>query len=366
MIWEDDRWDIIRVESVAENCSFCQCKMYASPRRYKCAICENIEMCAGCYSQVHEVHPNHAILLINESYTVPGPKDAGDGESLSHGIECANCRFDIVGQRFYCLICKNMNTCSDCQLAGLPSILGSTNGDVHTPLHSMFIFPFPMDPSQLGDLFRRMREGWTKNELNFSPPRAMPGVSSVGSGHETAVNRGYSHNISCSACVKLIIGTRYQCGSCPSLPSGYSLCQDCEEKSHLVHDPNHIFFRLPRPVDRPLQSSSPLIRALYSTPAGPPLRMIQANQKDYYKKLLHPGAKCNRCIGRSDCIKGVWFRCANCPDMDLCDQCMEEDSHDANHIFLVFKSLVDMTAFGNFVRLGEPSGPQIIPYAVYY
>lgn len=36
-------------------------------------------------------------------------------------------------------------------------------------------------------------------------------------------------------------------------------CEVCEEKSYLVHDPMHIFFKFPRPVDRQIISESGLL-----------------------------------------------------------------------------------------------------------
>lgn len=43
--------------------------------------------------------------------------------------------------------------------------------------------------------------------------------------------------------VKLLLTVAYKCAS-------------CEERSYLLHDPMHSFFKLPRPVHRPIQSAS--------------------------------------------------------------------------------------------------------------
>ena len=40
----------------------------------------------------------------------------------------------------------------------------------------------------------------------------------------------------------------------------------------------------------------------------------------------------------------MWFRCAYCPK-DLCDSCAEVDTHDNTHLFVVFKSEVNMQIF---------------------
>ena len=43
-------------------------------------------------------------------------------------------------------------------------------------------------------------------------------------------------------------------------------------------------------------------------------------------------------------IVGEWFHCAYCPK-DLCDSCAEVDTHDNTHLFVVFKSDVNMQIF---------------------
>ena len=48
-----------------------------------------------------------------------------------------------------------------------------------------------------------------------------------------------------------------------SLPDSPTQCQLCDDKSYVVHDPTHIFFKLPRPVDRPVESAEPILPPLY-------------------------------------------------------------------------------------------------------
>jgi hypothetical protein len=66
-----------------------------------------------------------------------------------------------------------------------------------------------------------------------------------------------------------------------------------------------------------------------------PLTVLEA----YLQTIVHRVALCDRCIQR---IVGEWFHCAYCAK-DLCDACEAMDSHDASHLFVVFKSVVDMT-----------------------
>jgi hypothetical protein len=46
-------------------------------------------------------------------------------------------------------------------------------------------------------------------------------------------------------------------------------CASCEPRSYIVHDPMHVFFKLPRPVHKALASARPFVPPLYKTPAGP-------------------------------------------------------------------------------------------------
>jgi hypothetical protein len=62
---------------------------------------------------------------------------------------------------------------------------------------------------------------------------------------------------------------------------------------------------------------------------------------DYLRNLLHSAIACDRCMER---IRGEWYWCAYCAK-DLCDEHEEVDTHDNTHVFIVFKSAVDMGAF---------------------
>lgn len=56
--------------------------------------------------------------------------------------------------------------------------------------------------------------------------------------------------------------------------------------------------------------------------------------------MVHQAAVCDRCMTR---IQGEWFRCAYCAK-DLCDACEAVDTHDNTHAFIVFKSMVRLSA----------------------
>ena len=46
----------------------------------------------------------------------------------------------------------------------------------------------------------------------------------------------------------------------PTVSSHLYQCERCEARSYALHDPWHVFFKLPRQVDRPLVLQPPLPR----------------------------------------------------------------------------------------------------------
>ncbi|CAE6506320.1 unnamed protein product [Rhizoctonia solani] len=136
-------------------------------------------------------------------------------------------------------------------------------------------------------------------------------------------------------------------------------CFQCEQKSHLIHDPYHVFLKLPRPVDRPIESPHPVIPVVYSEPAGGHYRGPEP--RAYLQGLRHSNALCDLC---SSTIVGEWFRCIMC-GKDYCDECESIGGHDPTHIFVVFKSKVDTQLIGAITDLTLSKPPPIWPHEVY-
>ena len=151
----------------------------------------------------------------------------------------------------------------------------------------------------------------------------------------------------------------------------------------------HIFFKLPRPVDRPIESQFPVLPILYARlpfsfllllllPYTLCFTQIQTTRRSttrrdvelksperfvhhillshsstypfsliiilliaYLSSLHHTAALCDHCMDR---ISGEWFRCVYCPK-DLCDVCENLNAHNPTHFFYVFKAPVSITFF---------------------
>ncbi|KAJ7091564.1 hypothetical protein B0H15DRAFT_906686 [Mycena belliarum] len=368
--WEDVEQD----ETQIHQCSTCTAE--TTHHRYKCASCVKFNLCRACYSQVHDLHPSHAFLVVPDmavqstsdaDFFETVPPDIGpEGEkSLTHpGVRCAHCMLDIVGARFHCAICDAVDICANCESAGLPGNLDSSDGG-HNSSHILIKIPYPLETDEVQTASRRAIHLWQGRDaasVGHQPPKISKASSVVSSYARTVVGSGTrlpvddDHHTFCHGCGNNIVGVRYQCANCPSAPQGFSLCSGCEEHSNTAHDPSHVFFKLPRPVQRPLVSPFAFLPRLYKSPPGPPPGM---DPRTFLSALEHGAALCDRCMCG---IQGVWFRCAYC-GVDFCDACESVDTHNDSHIFMVFKSAVDMQALKAFAPIENP--PPVIPYPVY-
>ncbi|KAH9056729.1 hypothetical protein EDB87DRAFT_1779625 [Lactarius vividus] len=410
-VWGFHGWQVIEQDEMSHHCSGCQSVL--SGNRYKCGICDNFTICRACFSEVHNIHPIHPFLEMkvkpasrtrNRSEISDGAisDDNVDEPSLKHpGVQCFNCQQDIVGARFRCVDCTNINIdiCSNCETAGLPGNLDASDGG-HSSSHIMLKIPVPLNMHEVQNVSQRahgLRHGRDSNNLRgvsplkHSSPGSISSLSantvSYGNGAGTDIEDDYVHLQICNGCDEPIIGVRYQCLNCPSKPSSFNLCSDCEVKSYRVHDPMHTFLKIHRPVDipGPLESEFPIIPILYRDPAGPPPGSPSANipsdpasmernlsrmrqlligaEIGYLRDLTHAFALCDRHMQR---IVGKWYRCAFCAK-DLCADCEVLDTHDSTHIFVVFKAPVDMQAFRHFADLENPAGsPPVLHGNIYY
>ncbi|KAF8311396.1 hypothetical protein DL93DRAFT_2061136 [Clavulina sp. PMI_390] len=354
--WGPGGWQDVELDDEV-SCSICNKPL--QHERYKCISCEQFNLCRAHYSQVHEIHPSHAFVAVPDKEAVIPPQalitNADEEKSMVHpGVRCNHCLQEIVGARFHCAQCEDVDICANCESAGLPGNLTSPDGG-HDSSHIMIKIPLPLATAEVRMASERARALLSGRDApaiavgdgaRGPRPRANSLESTyqktvIGAPRSATINK--DHHILCRSCNKSIIGLRYQCASCPSLPTAYNLCEDCEGISFTVHDPMHIFIKITRPVDRPIESAAPLLPPIYDIPAGQDRDGNHYGEdfKGYLRSVPHTGTYCDHCMTP---IYGEWFRCANC-DADFCEGCEQLKVHDSTHVFLVIKSTLDIREF---------------------
>ncbi|CAG8647782.1 24334_t:CDS:10 [Dentiscutata erythropus] len=102
-------------------------------------------------------------------------------------------------------------------------------------------------------------------------------------------------DVMCDCCEQIIRGVRLKCDDCPN----YDLCQTCKNKSPSIHA-NHTFIPIPYPVKN--RHRPPRVSA-----------NIGKVGSNYHS------ATCDYC---ESVIIGIRHKCINCPDFDLCNNCI--------------------------------------------
>ncbi|KAG8986567.1 hypothetical protein FRB93_005229 [Tulasnella sp. JGI-2019a] len=346
-MWDSrNGWEVIRQEDKKE-CSTCRGPLASS--RYKCFSCSDFDLCVDCYSQVHEIHPAHVFLAIlrerkDNISSLSIQLKLPDGPVLRHeNFHCHFCQEDIIGARFHCAVCRSVDVCQNCDLAGLAGLDDDSDQDGHNSSHIMIKIQYPLKSKDVEAASRQAFEIWSGSGSVVTPTSkslimSRTRTNSVDSAYAATVIAAATnsltekggprsdHLLRCNECFNPILGIRYQCANCPSDPTAYNLCENCEKMSFAFHHFPHVFIKFNRRVDRPIKSKDPLIPVLWKEP-----RRILDND---VQELDHMKTLCDRCMTH---IRGVWYHCAIC-HADMCS--IHEKTHDASHCFLVFKTQV--------------------------
>ncbi|OCF60275.1 hypothetical protein L486_02955 [Kwoniella mangroviensis CBS 10435] len=390
--WAAEGWVDVEYSEVNE-CTICRNPLFAN--RYKCVSCPSFDLCSACYHKVEEIHPAHAFLSLPDVLSstntslgleeVPPPGHEIPQPARHPGAFCHNCLQDIVGPRFHCAVCA-VDLCIQCE-----AVVLDVNGTSHTADHIMMKIPVPISPYQVDDVSRRARDRWFHQDRTMATG-TMSGDGETSSRSSSPTNDtvyaptaarnpaispprlavttrdALDHGLKCGNCHEWIMGRRFQCANCPSDPEGYNLCSICELRSYRVHDPTHVFFRFDRPVHIPIRSSRPILPPLYRQPVGkvPTSALSTINPRDptaYLKHVLHRETLCDV---HGDQIRGVWLRCCHCAaGYDVCQEAERASDHDPTHVFVLFKSRVDMNAFRAFADLGASLPKPLLKQQVY-
>ncbi|KAJ1969702.1 hypothetical protein IWQ62_000458, partial [Dispira parvispora] len=210
-------------------------------------------------------------------------------------VLCSLCRSVIFGGRWICSECSDYSLCSKCAqkqhdhphplhvlsegdsaLSSLSSVLGLEKPPYVTQ---------PGMPNSLVSAIKQNSSTAAKGERSvrvlspgFDDVVVVPRLEDIMSDRQSATNvpvisdahgsgvasQVVHHNVFCGNCRREIRGVRYRCANC----NDFSLCSACE--AYEVHDPDHIFLKLKKPLDPLLQSSDSVSSLLSSNKSTDP------------------------------------------------------------------------------------------------
>ncbi|ORZ26475.1 hypothetical protein BCR41DRAFT_348372 [Lobosporangium transversale] len=186
--------------------------------RYKCQDCDNYDLCQNCFCLASKRHHiNHTFETIEKPFLSKRIRDQASGKSsnatsasqasaIAHPAKCDMCNQKICyGTRYKCIVCPDYDLCQKCR-------------------------PFA----------RTQHKGHSFMPIDF------PGQVNI------SVDKTPHPGVVCDGCNEDIFGVRYKCGNCPD----YDLCGNCEASPSFVHDPDHLFIKIRKPINS--QSMSPL------------------------------------------------------------------------------------------------------------
>ena len=198
------------------DCTICRAPVFQN--RFKCVSCPAFDLCRSCYQKVSEIHPAHAFLSLPDPTRQPVLENQPPARHL--GAFCHNCLQDIVGPRFHCAVCPSWDLCIQCEgIAGVGSEAG------HMADHIMMKIPLPLASSEVEVVSRLARDRWFQQDSDTVAGKSLRSSSPSGDILYAANVRadGLDHQCKCDGCSKPIMGRRYQCANCPSLPYGFNL-----------------------------------------------------------------------------------------------------------------------------------------------
>lgn len=150
--------------------------------------------------------------------------------------------------------------------------------------------------------------------------------------HEQALlapGRNFRHFAICDGCDKQIYGVRHKCFTCPD----WDLCSTCHKSVNEIH-PGHRF------------------ATIYGA-LGAPGNAFEQHHYGIYCDGPHCTAK-----GHYNWIRGVRYKCAICPDFDLCARCeaSPHNKHNVTHPLIKFRTPIRSVTVQT-VQDGQTSAP---------
>ncbi|KAI8363755.1 hypothetical protein B0O80DRAFT_21429 [Mortierella sp. GBAus27b] len=189
--------------------------------RHKCVTCENYDLCQKCLPLAESKHPSghtfKAIEKPGENATTATQASSSSSGKEEHSASCDMCKKSIWGVRHKCFECPDYDLCEKC----LPKAEQKHSG--HGFAHIAF-----------------------------------PGQSKI------YIDKTAHPSVVCDGCSKPIRGIRYKCGNCDD----FDLCSNCEASPNPIHNTEHIFLKIRKPICSRKAPAKPLLPMMYKKAWG--------------------------------------------------------------------------------------------------
>ncbi|KAI0756244.1 hypothetical protein C8Q80DRAFT_1127522 [Daedaleopsis nitida] len=321
-------------EAIVHNdvrCDYCG-KRNIKGTRYKCLECPDYDWCSACMAspKAWEAHTaTHAFFPIHKSEDFVDfclVKDRRLRAQPVHiNITCDGCgQKNITGVRHKCIQCSDYDLCDAC-------VSNSYKRQKHDVSHVFF----PIESPGVKDVFNKAR-------VQVEHPAVIPPPLSVQHPH-----------VRCDGCYQSpIVGVRHRCLDCVD----YDLCTGCisDPKRRVKHNLSHPFFPMAIPGD---YTECNRIRASRRNNAEHSNSRNTSTPRPTARPV-HKNVICDVCNNQ---IVGVRYKCLDCPDYDLCEQCTStphlRNLHPAAHEFFGIEKPGEVIVHTPLPR-ATPSRPQ--------
>uniref|UniRef100_A0A914C3W3 ZZ-type domain-containing protein n=1 Tax=Acrobeloides nanus TaxID=290746 RepID=A0A914C3W3_9BILA len=354
----------ITTEAVMKHDATCDvCKQYIYGTRYKCIQCDNYDLCNSCLNR--DCHNHHAFVRIATPRT-QRPNFFEMQEALreyriasSSGrkirIICDACEEPIHGVRFTCLTCEDYDLCETCEQKGShsmhPMLRIKPNIDARNPTSIFNIFEELLEQNRRSDdlfssffssplerVFGEMPGSRRFHARRKSSTSGSDDEDSQSSKSNSSEENGTSENEDSQSSSSEENDTsddsrRFHARrkSSTSVSDDEDSQSSSSEENGTSDDSRRFHARRKSSTsvsdDEDSQSSSSEENDISDD---------ESTDDESEPNEIHTGIDCDECSKR---VKGIRYKCVECPDYDLCNTCEDCEQHTYHTLIRLVKPI---------------------------